>query len=469
MQISQETLKQLHNATLALLERTGVCINSDEALKLCADSGIPVDFGTKRIHPRQEHIERALSTMPRSMTIHGWGHHPPVSLARDQISILSGGGNLRVLTLDGQYEPASWEYLRQFNRLLDALPNIHMCINQVDPVDDPREGFYRRLAAEMLVGCSKPICFQAASAADVTAMIEMGAAIRGSAQALRERPIFMLGLNSEPPLHISQDVAEALIAGCRAGLPCSMGCYVMMGVTSPVTVAGSAVHINAVQLAAFVLSQLVQPGAPVCYTSFSGSSDMRTLDTIAANPHATQLLRVAAALGGSYGLPVYGVALTDAKSPDPQAACERALQLQISIEAGANLIQGPTAHMDQLMLTSFVQAVIDNDIAGYVLAANGPLDIEADALALDASYEVITDVSLKDLKFSAHPHTAAHMRSFIWQPQAFYYGSFSRWQNAGSQSVVDRATAVARDILDFHLPETLAPEISREIQRLVGL
>jgi trimethylamine---corrinoid protein Co-methyltransferase len=463
---SRTILKQLHDATLMVLERTGVGLDNDEALALLADSGVRVDFVARRVYPTGNHIKRALSTMPRNMTIHGWGHHPPVALAQGNVSILSGGGNLRVLTLDGCYEPATWEHLRQFNRLLDALPNIHMCINQVDPVEDTGEGFYRRLAGQMLIGCPKPICFQAASAADVSAMLTMGTAIRGSTQDLQQRPIFMLGLNSEPPLHISEDVAGALIAGCRAGIPCSMGCYVMMGVTSPVTVAGSAVHINAVQLTSFLLSQLVRPGAPMCYTSFSGSSDLRTLENVSGNPHATQLVQMTTALGSFYGLPVYGTAVTDAKAADPQAACERAVQLQVAVEAGASLIQGPTAHMDQFMLTSFAQAVIDNDIVGYVLATNRPITVDTETLALEASHEVITEPEFSDMKFAAHPHTTAFMRSVMWQPRTFFSASFSKWQQAGSQSVVERATEIAREILHHHHPEQLPADVIAEIERI---
>ena len=165
-------------------------------------------------------------------------------------------------------------------------------------------------------------------------------------------------------------------------------------------------------------------------------------------------------------MPVYGVAVTDAKQPDSQAACERALQLQISIDAGANLIQGPTAHMDQFMLTSYAQAVIDNDIAGYVLAANRPLEVTADTLALEATDEVIADPTLADLKFSAHAHTAAHLREALWQPRSFITSSFARWQRAGGATVLERATATARGILEDHQPETLPEEVVAEIRRI---
>jgi trimethylamine--corrinoid protein Co-methyltransferase len=335
----------------------------------------------------------------------------------------------------------------------------------VDPTDEPTDAFYRRIAAEMLISCRKPILFQVGGAADVHAMIEMGAAIRGSRKALLAAPMFGVGLNAEPPLRISQDVAEALMAASEAGLPVSLGHYSMAGITAPATVAGAVVHINAVQMAAFVLSQLVLPGAPICYASYGGAGNMHTLDVISSNPHALRIMLLATALGRSYGLPVYALAATDARMPDSQAACERAVQLYALAEAGANVVQGPTSSMDQFMLSSFAQAVVDNDIAGYVLAARVPPQVSADTLALEATDEVLTDPWLKDLKFSAHSHTVSHMRDDLWTPHCFNYASLATWKRAGAQSVLARAEATARDILNRHTVDRLAPELEAEIRR----
>ena len=67
------------------------------------------------------------------------------------------------------------------------------------------------------------------------------------------------------------------------------------------------------------------------------------------------------------------MSVTDAKQPDPQAACELAVQLQMAVEMGVHLVQGPHSMMDQMMLSSFTQMVINDDIAGYVLAGHRPL------------------------------------------------------------------------------------------------
>jgi trimethylamine--corrinoid protein Co-methyltransferase len=464
----ENDLKILHEATLTLLKRTGVEVDSPRALECLAGVGVRVDAASRRVYPEARHVEEALATVPRQMTI--YGRQPdrdrPVVLGGDHVNVVSGGGSVRVLTLDGRYEPATWEHLRQFNILLDALPNIHMHINQVDPVYQPGPGFYRRLAAEMLIGCTKPLCLQVGPVDDVRAMIEMGVASRGSLEALIEQPRFLVGWNSEPPLRISEAVTDAFMAACEAGLPVSMGNYSMMGITAPITVAGAVVQLNAVQMVSIILAQAVRRGTPICYVSFAGSADLRTLGENTSTPHALQLVRLGAELGRFYGLPVYSNALTDARGPDPQAACERAVQMQLCVEAGAHLIQGPTSHMDQMMLSSYVQAVIDNDIVGYVLAACRRPVVSAETLALDAGHDVATDPQYAALKFASHEHTVRHLRDEVWEPWAFDRDNFAAWDKGGRVSVVERAAAKAREILATHRPEPLPEGIADAIRRL---
>jgi trimethylamine--corrinoid protein Co-methyltransferase len=447
---------------LRLLTRVGIRVESEEARDLFADNGIRVDPLLERVYPRQEDVANALSTAPSTFKVYGRGSHPLV-IGGDGVFILSGGASIRVLTLDGAYEEASWEHLRQFNLLLDALPNVHMLLNQVDP-QPPCNGYYRRIAAEMLCGTGKSCCLQAGDAADVAAFVEMGAAIRGSREALAAKPIFITGSNAEPPLCLPAHAAEILIEASRNGVPCGVGDYVMMGITAPITPAGALVQRNAVQLAALILSQLAQPGAAFYYVGSSGSADMRTLDPITADPASARLLRDATALGRSYGLPVCGLACTDAKSPDPQAACERTALLQIAMGAGAHLIQGPTSMMDGMMLSSFTQAIIDHDIVSYLLAAQQPTAASIDMLAMSAIREVAEDVSPQNLKFVAHPHTAEHLHDAEWQPAVFSSAPFSAARRLAP--LLERAESVARTILLTHQPESLPPDVEGAIRKL---
>lgn len=466
--MSPANIETIHHATLSLLGRTGIAVDSEAALALLGDNGVRVDVAQRRAYPDEAAVTRALSTAPRSFAVYGRRETEPRLVGGGSVSVLSGGGSVRVLTLEGEYEPASWAHLHRFNLLLDALPNIHMMINQVDPDEGAGKGnaatYYRRLAAAMLIDSPKPCNLQAGGAADVLAFVAMGVALRGSAEALRQRPVFMAGANAEPPLHIPAHAAEILVAASRAGIPSGIGDYQMMGITGPVTVAGAAVELNAVQLTALVLSQAARPGAPCPYTAFSGGGNLRTLDPLTSAPQALQLLSLAARLGCWYGLPVYSTALTDAKSADQQAACERALQLKVAVDAGASIIQGPTSHMDQMMLSSYVQAVIDDEIVGYVLASCAEPEVNAETLALEALHDVALDEYYQGLKFAAHAHTARHLREGLWEPEVFTYDSFTAWRQAGSHSVAQRAADKARRLLAEHRPEPLAPQLAAEMR-----
>lgn len=142
------------------------------------------------------------------------------------------------------------------------------------------------------------------------------------------------------------------------------------------------------------------------------------------------------------------------------------MQLQLAVEMGVHLVQGPHSMMDQMMLSSFAQMVINDDIAGYVLAGRKSLEISTETLALDAIHDVVSDPELKDLKFAAHPHTVRHLRENLWHPLAFRYENFTSWERAGSSSVAERATTVAREILARHHPEPLPQDVEAEIRRI---
>ncbi len=466
--MSGDPRQVLHEATLRLLERTGVFVGSEDALAVLSAAGVRVDRANRRVHPAARDVEQALATAPRSFAVYGRDTGRPLAFDGTRTHFLSGGASLRVLELDGRLTTANLGHLHQFNRLLDALPFVHVLINQVDPVEFHGPDLYRLLAAEMLIDTPKPICFQAASRRDVEAMLAMGDLIRGSRRAQAARPVFFVGLNAEPPLSISEDIADALLACAAEGIPCSLGNYNMLGITAPRTVAGAAVQLNAVQLAALALVQARRPGAPLFYTAFSGSGNLKTLDPVCSDPLSVQQQRLAVRLGRSYGLPVYGFAGTDSRAPDAQAACEHAFQFQVAMEAGCGLLQGPTSMMDQMMMSSFAQAIIDHDIIAYLLACREEAPLDQDSLALEVIHEVVNDPEMQNLKFAAHPHTVRHLAEGRWEPMAFRYESHPAWQAQGRPGVVDLAGEAARRILAEHRPASLPQEQAAAIRAIAG-
>ncbi len=81
----------VHQATLALLERTGVGLDSDLALDLCAAHGVPVDARPRRVHLLPRQVDEALATAPRRVAVCGRGEEKPLLLGGESVHILSDG------------------------------------------------------------------------------------------------------------------------------------------------------------------------------------------------------------------------------------------------------------------------------------------------------------------------------------------------------------------------------------------
>ena len=71
--------ERLHEATLQVLERTGLIVDDAEALGLLAAAGADVNGTRVRIHP--EMVERALATAPREVTLYDRNGEPRLVLA----------------------------------------------------------------------------------------------------------------------------------------------------------------------------------------------------------------------------------------------------------------------------------------------------------------------------------------------------------------------------------------------------
>ena len=69
--VSDEKLKQLQDATLSILERTGVKFPSEAALKVLAEHGALVDLSTQVVRFPREVVFSAMKTVPKRFQVGG--------------------------------------------------------------------------------------------------------------------------------------------------------------------------------------------------------------------------------------------------------------------------------------------------------------------------------------------------------------------------------------------------------------
>ncbi len=273
-----------------------------------------------RAYPDEDSIQKALGTVQNSYVLYGRHARANRTLAMDvrHSCFCSGAAAMRVYD-GGACREGARQDLIDMTLLHERMDFIDVLMNVMEPKEMAGPWMYAEIAAELFSYSSKPLLLQAAGREDLKRILAMAKLLAGGEDALRKRPIFMTGINAEPPLHLTKEGTEILIDAARAGVPVSLGDYVVMGSSGPLDVAGSLAMRTAGVLTGLVLTQAAQPGSIYDYTCHSGICDLKTGDVITMSPYVLQLLAGSIQMGRSYGLATHSLALTEARQlPTPK-------------------------------------------------------------------------------------------------------------------------------------------------------
>ncbi|MBC7250216.1 MAG: trimethylamine methyltransferase family protein [Anaerolineae bacterium] len=458
--LSEADVQRIHEASLTVLERTGVKVELAEALELFRSAGAEVDGNIVRI-PRAL-VEDAVDRAPSRVVLCGREEKHDLVLEDRRVYLGTGGAALTVVDLDTQEaRPARLQDVADIARLVDALENIHFYLRPVVAQDVPQALLDVNKYYAALTNTTKHVMASAYSVSSAREVIEMASLIAGSEEALRERPIISFITSwMISPLHFATETTQVLAEVVRRRIPVVLGSAPMAGSTSPVTLAGTLVQINAEELAGVVFAQLLSPGAPLLYGAVPSMADMRTGSYVGGGVEFGMLNAAAAQLAQFYELPLYNSAgLTDSKEPDIQAGYEKAFSVLQAALVGANFIHHAAGMLESMRAVAYEQYVIDNEILGMAMRAVRGIEVNDETLAV----EVIDRVGPGG-HFLAEKHTIRHMRSEYFYPSIADRRSREEWQITGALDARERARQRAKEILSTHRPQPIPPEIDVRIR-----
>jgi trimethylamine---corrinoid protein Co-methyltransferase len=155
-------------------------------------------------------------------------------------------------------------------------------------------------------------------------------------------------INATPPLVYKENPLKCLRAIAQRRQACMVTSYMMMGATSPVTVAGTLIQGYAEVLAGLALAQLWSPGVPVVMGLFAIPFGMSSMLPCYGDP-ASHLVQIyAVQLARRLGVPVRGEGgVTSAKVDDGQAGSESARATAASVLSGADFILHSAGWLEQ--------------------------------------------------------------------------------------------------------------------------
>jgi trimethylamine--corrinoid protein Co-methyltransferase len=460
--VDHADLERIHEAALEILAETGCMMHSERALDALEAHGATVDRETTAARIPASAVQEALSTLPGSFTLGGREPQFDLPLDGEHVYLSSDGCATRVRDADGSVRRSVKQDVYEAARVVEELDNLSMTSALVSAQDTPEESrVLHEFDACMRASRKHAMVVSMKDATEARALIRMAEAVAGGAAELHERPTFSVILGTVSPLHQERFGMDLAIALAEAGVPTMLYPMPILGATSPITPAGTAVVGAAEILAAITAVQLTVPGARLVHAGGPTSLYMRTGAYFANVPEALTLRALQGQMARFWGLPAgLGWGGTKAKLPDAQAAYENSLGLVVELLSGADFLFG-AGLLDSVQIMSLEELVIADEVFGMVTRLVGGIAVDRETLAVDL---------IKKLGFRGdylfEQHTREHVRE-LWQSRLGETGTYDSWKGAGSPRLEDKARAVADGILATPAPE-FPEELGREFDDIIA-
>jgi len=460
--LTRSQCETLHDASMEIIESIGMRFDDAEALELLKKGGARlVEENLVRIPQRM--VEWAIRTAPKCIRLYdrtgalamrlAWGHsyYGPITdtlYVPDRVT-----GERRLATLDD---------LCEMVKVCDALPNIDYVMSVVLASDAPVHSADVHQVRVMLEHTSKPIVFVTYTGEMTRRVIELGEAVAGSAEELRDRPFLVNYINITAPLHHNADSIQKLFWSVDHGIPIIYRpSLVTRGYTTPLTMASFVALNNAGSLAGLVLAQLREEGAPFIREGGpAGTVDLRTMVGCYGRPEGRGFQ---ADLGQLYDLPTLGLAGgSDSKIVDGQAVMEMALTLAFEALSGNSLVHGISA-LEGGKAAAIELLPIGDEIVGWLRQALRGLEINEETLALAE----IREHGLRNL-YIGSDHAVRHCRE-DWIPSLLDSRNYAGWTKSGAGDLIERARKRVEEILrQPRDQQSLSQAILRRMDEIVA-
>ena len=454
----------IHYSTLEVLEKTGVIVESDKALKILEEAGCTVNYRKHLALIPPHLVKEALMRKPKNVTLCARNPKNDLRLdGRHSFLCTDGSGTYTIDPETGERRVSTKKDLSTSARIADYLDVIGIYWPMITSQDVPAHVRALHDLEASLANTEKHVMFETTTTPDEARFqIEMAALVAGGKDELKKRPIVSSCHCSISPLKHAKGPTEAAIKFAKTGVPVYFLPMPQAGATSPITLAGSLVVSNAELLSGLVIVQMVAPGAPMLYSSEGSNFDMKTLRWCGGSPECGLLTAVSNELAEYYEMPSTSAGFTtDAKVPGPQACYEKAVTGALSVFAGYDIVGG-LGLLDACTVFTPEQIIIDAEIGGMLHRLAQGIEVNDETLALDLIHKIGPGGN-----YLAERHTLKHLEKAHYLPKISDRRPYETWKKTGSKTVVEVAREQSKDILETHEPSPLEKGVQKEIGELI--
>jgi trimethylamine---corrinoid protein Co-methyltransferase len=442
--LSESEVRDIHRASLDILERCGVKVLSPRMLSLLSEKGVRTDPARSLAFFSPRQVEAALETVPRRFEVFDREGRPAFSLGDGAPRIAAGHNAVNwVDSKTGRTRPSTVADVERFCRLCQELPGIDMIGIPVMPQDcpDPKATLLYGVRAA-ISNSTKPLFFSTDNARVNRAAIAMcRAAFRGD---LRERVYGITQLSPTSPLYWEEGVCEAILDTLGTGVPITLLPEPIAGVSAPFTLAGLLTMHNTECVSGIAMIQILAPGTRLMYGSSWTTSNMSSGAALVGSTE-TSLCRIAGAqLARFYRVPSHTTAPnSDNHAHDEQNAWEKTFSTFCAVGAGNDLVVNCGMFATGLTCSD-EQLLMDEEISAYSRRIAAGIEVTPDSIAAG----LIKERGPQGETYLTAEHTLTRLRSVEYAPTRLAVsGLHALWTAGGSRDTYALARDAARDML----------------------
>jgi trimethylamine--corrinoid protein Co-methyltransferase len=453
-------LDDLREATLQILENTGVQFPSEKALTIFGEHGAEVDRDTQIVKIPRDLVFKAMATVPRYFTL--GARNPDFDLQlQDGVTFFTndGCGHNVVDFKTGERRASRKSDVGMMARINDYLSSMAFSWTMVSAqdcgvtsplheIDITWKNNTKHYQSVTLMG--EEICRYG---------VEMATVLRGDLDEVRKRPPLSLIVCTIAPLVQDKEAIEGALVLAEVGIPVVIMSMPTMGTTAPATYAGALAVGDAEIISATVLLQLAYPGARVFHSLLHAWADPRTAAYV-GYPLDSRVRYAPVEMAHHWEMPALGGAFgTESPELDSwRSAAEVGTDPLLVGLAGAEIVTG-IGLRDTYTLLYPEAIILDDDLYHQARYSLLNMEVSPETLAID----VIAKVKPGG-HFLSQKHTRKYMRTSMVRGIIHQLDTMGKYRHP-----VEVAREKVAWILENHHPEPPAADVQKEIDRILAV
>lgn len=459
--LSSDDLDLIHDGAMRILEEIGLEVLNEAALGIYEADGARVDWDRQCVFPDRNHVMKRLQTVPSEFTLHAPNPERNRLVGGNAVNFTTVASAPNSSDLEGGRRTGNFEDYCNFLRLAQGFDVIDFFSGYpVEPVDlNPHSRHLdASLAAYTLT--DRAFSLYCLGGGRVNDGLEMAAIARGvDRQTLKSQPSLTTVVNTNSPLRVDGLMLDGLIEMAENGQPTIVTPFTLSGAMCPISIAGALTQQTAEALGVIMLSQIVNPGAPMVYGGFTSNADMRTGSPAFGTPEYTRAAFASGQLARRYKIPFRSSNTNASNCVDAQAAWESQMSLWGAVMGGAQIVKHAAGWLEGGLCASFEKFIIDIDMLQMMAKTLQPFEVSEKTLALDAIKE-----AGHGGHFFATAHTMENYTTAFHEPMVSDWSNYETWVENGELTAFQRANKIYRQKLSEYQPPQMDESIRSTLE-----